>query len=237
MRVISTLASRLGGSFYTEENLCITGTHTHSGPAGYLQYTLFQITSWGFVDETFDAWVNGITSAIEMAHNNQKEGKIFIANGPLYDSNINRSPSSYLLNPERERNQYKDGDTDKNMLLLKLVANDGSLIGIINWFAVHGTSMNNTNTLISGDNKGYAAYLMEKEINGATSTPGMGPFVAGFSSTNLGDVSPNTKGAKCIDTGLDWYFFIIYYMLNLLLISTYLVMGRLLHVMENVKIA
>ena len=38
--------------------------------------------------------------------------------------------------------------TDKNMMLLKLVADDGSLIGVINWFAVHGTSMNNTNVCV-----------------------------------------------------------------------------------------
>lgn len=29
-----------------------------------------------------------------------------------------------------------------------------------------------------------------------------GPFVAAFASSNLGDVSPNTMGARCIDTGL-----------------------------------
>ena len=29
-----------------------------------------------------------------------------------------------------------------------------------------------------------------------------GSFVAAFGSTSQGDVSPNTKGAKCIDTGL-----------------------------------
>ena len=29
-----------------------------------------------------------------------------------------------------------------------------------------------------------------------------GSFVAAFASTNLGDVSPNTMGAKCLDTGL-----------------------------------
>jgi neutral ceramidase len=31
-------------------------------------------------------------------------------------------------------------------------------IGLINWYSVHGTSMNNTNYFISGDNKGYAMY-------------------------------------------------------------------------------
>lgn len=39
-------------------------------------------------------------------------------------------------------------------------------------------------------------------MNGPDAVPGMGPFVAAFASSNLGDVSPNTNGAKCIDTGL-----------------------------------
>jgi len=77
----------------------------------------------------------------------------------------------------------------------------GSDLGILNWFAVHGTSMNNTNVLISGDNKGYASYLMEKHYNGNDTLAGKGAFVAAFASTNLGDVSPNTKGAVCVDTG------------------------------------
>lgn len=89
------------------------------------------------------------------------------------------------------------------MLLLHLVADpSGDSLGVLNWFAVHGTSMNNTNTLTSGDNKGYASYMLERTINGPTVTTGKGSFVAAFASTNLGDTSPNTNGAKCIDTGL-----------------------------------
>ena len=38
---------------------------------------------------------------------------------------------------------------------------------LFSWFAVHCTSMNNTNELISADNKGYASYLMEHSINKA----------------------------------------------------------------------
>lgn len=87
------------------------------------------------------------------------------------------------------------------MLLLKFVSSTKSLLGVLNWFAVHATSMNNTNTLVSGDNKGYASYALEEEINGVFSEPGKGPFIAAFASTNLGDVSPNTAGPKCIDTG------------------------------------
>lgn len=41
-----------------------SGTHTHSGPAGFLQYTLYQITSLGFFEETMSAFVEGIAQSI-----------------------------------------------------------------------------------------------------------------------------------------------------------------------------
>jgi hypothetical protein len=65
-------------------------------------------------------------------------------------------------------------------VVLRLQDQNGKDLGQINWFAVHGTSMNNTNLLISGDNKGYASYIFEKRINGLNSKPGVGPFVAAF---------------------------------------------------------
>ena len=61
--------------------------------------------------------------------------------------------------------------------------------------------MNNTNQLISGDNKGVASLMLEKHMNEGQ-LPRKGPFVAAFASTNLGDVSPNIKGPHCLDTGL-----------------------------------
>lgn len=204
MRVVDKLNAVLGEGVYSIDNISISGTHTHSGPAGFLQYVLYQMTSLGFVQETFDAWVDGIANAIIMAHNNLKPGKVLLSQGALYGSNINRSPTSYLTNPKEERDQYPEGDTDKNMFLLNLISQEtGQSVGVVNWFAVHGTSMNNTNTLTSGDNRGYASYMLERSVNGPEAVVGTGPFVAAFASTNLGDVSPNTNGAKCIDTGLD----------------------------------
>lgn len=40
--------------------MAISGIHTHSGPGGYLQYVLYDITSLGFVRQSFDALVDGI---------------------------------------------------------------------------------------------------------------------------------------------------------------------------------
>ena len=54
---------RLGelyGTTYTTSNVVLSGTHTHSGPAGYLQYLLYDITSWGFIQSSYDALVEGI---------------------------------------------------------------------------------------------------------------------------------------------------------------------------------
>jgi hypothetical protein len=51
--------------------------------------------------------------------------------------------------------------------------------------------MNNTNELLSSDNKGYAALITELGMNGMNVMPGNGSFVAAFPATNLGDVSPN----------------------------------------------
>ena len=201
-KVVEGLEAQLPG-VYSYENVCISGTHTHSSPAGFLQYTLFQVTSLGFVPETFNAYVDGIVAAVVAAHNDLQPAVVKVANGELEGANINRSPTSYLENPEEERALY-DADTDLNMALLRIESEEGSVLGTLNWFAVHGTSLNNTNRLLSGDNRGYASYMLERDYNGPSEAvpAGTGDFVAAFASTNLGDVSPNTNGAICIDSGL-----------------------------------
>lgn len=200
--VLKGLDKRLGKGVYTYENLCISGTHTHSTPGGFAQYVMVQVPSLGFVNQTFMALVDGMVDAVAKAHQSLQTGTIKYARGSLTGSNRNRSPTSYLLNPQAERDEYASiGDTDKDMLLLRFDATDGTPLGVLNWFAVHGTSMNNTNKLISGDNRGRASMLFEQQMNG-DKLPGFGKFVAAFAATNLGDVSPNTAGARCLDTGL-----------------------------------
>ena len=164
---------------------------------------LYQITSAGFSEEATNAYVQGVSLSILRAFENMEAGSVGVAQDMLFASNINRSPTSYLLNPKMERDEYsEEGDTDKRMLQLSFETKKGKQLGLLNWFAVHGTSMNGTNKLISGDNKGYASYLMEKHFNGDDAPPGRGVYVASFASTNLGDVSPNTRGPRCLDTGL-----------------------------------
>jgi neutral ceramidase len=209
-RVIKKLNDALELTMYSDDNVCISGTHTHSGPSGFLQETLYQFAGSGWVPETVDGFVDAVVDSIASAHARLTPADAFLNTGQVANASINRSPSAYLFNPAAERAKYLDqgGDTDHAMVLAKFVAKDKSNgtqnIGMVNWFAVHPTSMNNTNLLVSGDNKGYASYVMERGQNGPTSKvrPGKGPFVAAFASTNLGDVTPNIKGPHCEDTGL-----------------------------------
>ncbi|VFR00393.1 unnamed protein product [Cuscuta campestris] len=159
IKVLERLKVRYG-NLYTENNVAISGIHSHSGPGGYLQYVVYIVTSLGFVRQSFDALVDGIEQSIMQAHENLRPGSIFVNKGELLDAGVNRSPSAYLNNPSAERNKYKY-NVDKEMTLLKFVDEDWGPVGSFNWFATHGTSMGRTNSLISGDNKGAAARFME----------------------------------------------------------------------------
>ena len=120
-----------------------------------------------------------------------------MSNGEVDGANINRSPSSYLYNPEAERRRYPT-DTDHAFVQLSFHSSGAERkpLGLFNWFAAHPTSMNFTNHLISGDHKGTASQYLEQAQDPAALT-GKEDFVAAFASTNLGDVSPNTAGPIC----------------------------------------
>jgi neutral ceramidase len=180
-----------GGGAYTDANVVLSATHTHSGPGGYSHYAFYNLTTLGYDRQNFDAIVHGIIQSIVQAHNNLAPGTIRINSGDLLRASLNRSLGAYRANPMSELSQYAH-DTDKTMTLLRLQSSDGTEVGSINWFAVHNTSMSNENRLISGDNKGYASYLFEKAKG--TNYFASKTFVAAFAQSNEGDVSPNVYG-------------------------------------------
>jgi neutral ceramidase len=183
-------------AMYGPHNIAVTGTHSHSGPGAWLNYLLPQITSRGFSKESYEAIVQGTLLSIQRAHQSLTPGNITVGKTRSEGANINRSLYAYLANPEAERQRYKD-DVDKDLTLLRLTrSSDGKDIGVLTWFAVHGTSMLGNNTLITGDNKGVAAYLFEQSMRGTEATSN---FVAAFSQANVGDTSPNINGAYCED--------------------------------------
>lgn len=187
-------------SIYTQKNVAVTGTHSHSGPGAWLNYLLPQITSLGFDKQSYQAIVDGALLSIKRAHEGLTLGTVSSGAAKVSDANINRSLYAYLANPESERARYSD-NVDKTMTLLKFTrASDGKNIGILNWFAVHGTSLLGNQTIVAADNKGVAAYLFEQDVAAnADAANAASGFVAGFSQANVGDTTPNVNGAWCED--------------------------------------
>jgi neutral ceramidase len=186
--VLKRLATKYGTQ-YNAQNVLISATHTHAGPGGYSHYALYNITILGFQQRTFNAIVDGIVEAIDRAHASKAPGDILLNQGELSNASRNRSAAAFRLNPAADRAAFPQ-EIDPLMSVLTLRQN-GQPIGALSLFPTHGTSMTNSNKLISGDNKGYAAYHWEHDEAGVRYLTDKRPFVAAFAQTNPGDMTPN----------------------------------------------
>ncbi|KZV99360.1 Neutral/alkaline nonlysosomal ceramidase [Exidia glandulosa HHB12029] len=199
--ILAKLQTLYNGT-YNAQNTALVSTHSHSGVGGYVENLLPQLTSLGFVPLAYQAIVDGTVRAVQKAHANLAPGSLAVGNTTVQDGNANRSPFSYLQNPAEERARYTD-DQDKDLSLLNFLGTDGTSRGFLSFYPVHGTSLYENNTLVSGDNKGMAAFLYESMVE-PNAAPGNTTYVAGFAQANVGDTSPNVLGAFCESPGEAW---------------------------------
>jgi neutral ceramidase len=183
-------------SLYNESNVMLSATHTHSTPGGQAHFTAYNALRLGHDAQTFNITVEGLFNSIKQAHNNlsadPQSGSIAMNLGELTAANKSRAIPAYMQNGEAERALYKDSlgndvTTPRLMTLLKFQRADGTAAGSMNWFAVHPTSDALSEyglgaIPISGDNKGYAAYLFERFMQ--PHNPG---FISGFMQSDEGD--------------------------------------------------
>jgi neutral ceramidase len=181
-----------GTALYGEENVMLAATHTHSAPGGFSHYAITNILVYGFQKQTYDAIVEGIVRAIDYAHANMTEGRLYYGTGKLWGASANRALIPFGLNSlsQEDKAYYKNG-VDPQMTVLKFVDAQKKIRGVISWFAVHTTSIGPTHKLISPDNKGYAAYHWERIESRKNPELYADDFVAAFAQSNPGDISPN----------------------------------------------
>ncbi|ONI86811.1 alkaline ceramidase [Saccharothrix sp. ALI-22-I] len=186
--VLAKLQARYG-SLYTRENVLLSATHTHAGPGGYSHNLAYNLSILGMQPQTLNAITDGITESVVQAHEDLKPGELSLGRGELTDASVNRSRVAFERNPAADK-AYFPRAIDPAMTVLRFRQN-GADVGAISWFATHNTSMTNKNTLISPDNKGYAAYQWEHDDRGVRYLEDRAGFVAAFPNTNAGDMSPN----------------------------------------------
>ncbi|WBQ04816.1 neutral/alkaline ceramidase [Kribbella sp. CA-293567] len=173
------------GTLYTTRNLLLSATHTHSGPGGQSHNLAYNLSILGFQKQAFDATVEAVTEA----HQNLAPGTISLGRSTLTNASVNRSRVAFEQNPAADRAAFPQA-IDPAVTVLRF-QQGGNEIGAISWFATHATSITNENTLISPDNKGYAAYRWEHDEKGVRYLDESQGFVAAFPNTNAGDMSPN----------------------------------------------
>jgi neutral ceramidase len=173
-----------------------TTTHTHSapevGPPGMGKVFLGQRYDHDY-DHAYTEFVQkSLIDGIQDARRKLTPATLEAGTG-MAMANINRRAPNGKGGIALGLNPY--GPADRQIGLLRLKRSDGSLLGLIVNYAMHGTVLGGTNLLISGDAPGIvAAYVEEKlgapmlYINGAAGN--MAPLYTGrenFASSHIGE--------------------------------------------------
>jgi len=179
---------------YSDSSIMITAQHTHSAPGGIAHHVFYNTSIPGHKKMVFDSYVTSIVAAIKEAVTKLQPARIRYQKDDFAEKEevaFNRSLIPYNANKESKQ-KYSEEDAhlavDRSMKLLRFENLEGELIGSINWFGVHTTSVSNDNTKISSDNKGYAATYTEDALNKGNITSDV---VAAFAQDAAGDVTPN----------------------------------------------
>lgn len=192
--VIQQLTEKLGSSF-DENAFVMTATHTHSGPGGCSQESLYNVVTPGYLPDHVQAIINATVESVLAAMEKRQTTDMSLTENPFAE-NVgvawNRSVAAYNKNPEVIKKKLSETHLaiDRNMRVLGF-EREGQLASLISIFGVHATCVGNTHSEYNGDNKGYAAAQAEKIL--AESHDHDEP-VAIFAQGTAGDVSPYFQG-------------------------------------------
>jgi len=176
---------------FHEANVMLMATHTHSSPGGNSHYLLYNLTIPGYSKEITETYVNGIVEAIVEADKMKENAFIYFGKSafePHIPVAFNRALEAWNQNPENEKFDENNRHLalDRNAYQLTFLNEELVPMGILNFFAVHTTTVHSDKRTISSDNKGYAAHQLENLMR--IQNP---YFVAIFAQGAAGDVSPN----------------------------------------------
>lgn len=185
-RIISKLEEQYG-NFINSRSVVIHSQHTHSTPGGLHPDLVYYFASLGFSLNHFNFITDRILSCIDQAldSSNIFTSKIYFSSLKLPNVGRNRSPEAFKENLDSLKKEFlKLNKNNKRevMSILRIVKWPENVTkSVLTFFPIHTTSFYKENHMISGDNKGFAQYLIETKYN----------ITAAFFQTEAGDVSPN----------------------------------------------
>lgn len=167
------VASRMGGTGLTRENMIFLGSHTHSGPGAASDKIFWQIAAVDRLhSEVFNHLVGAIVDSLTASLARLEPARV--------GTGVGYAP---LISENR---RHDGAPVDARVGVIKVEATgDGSPLAVLFNFAVHGTCLGGSNMLVSADNMGYAERYLEAEIPGV---------VALFANAAEADVKPAQGG-------------------------------------------
>ena len=150
------------------EQIWWSTTHTHSAPhvgPQNLGRLFIQALGDRFSiqhDTAYWTWVTDVlVDGIRKARSRLEPARLGTGSGVAY-ANVNRR--KYKADGRIVLGVNPDGTVDRQIGLLRLERTDGTSIGLIANYAIHGTALGGGNKQISGDVPGFVAEYVEREL-------------------------------------------------------------------------
>jgi neutral ceramidase len=176
------VGDRVRSTGISQDRLLISATHTHSAHGAI--WPNEDNLGYGFVggdiydERSWNATVDGITSAILRAYANLESARVGIGRTELRGASSNRASEAFALNANKPAEMI-----DPELNVIRVDSAKGRPLAVWSNFAVHATSFGGGNRLFSGDNPGYTERIVESAI-------GKG-VVNVWTNGNEGDIAPS----------------------------------------------
>jgi neutral ceramidase len=212
--LVADAAQRVAGRGFSESNVIVSGSHTHSGPAGYFNYPAFNTvapTSTTPTDfevatpadpQLYTFLAKRIAAAIRRADRDREPAVAGWGSTRIVGLTANRSVEAHLNNHGIERDfgagsplldplgRLHTVDDVVNVLRVDKVRGGRRVpIGMWSTFANHGTVVRPTFTYYNADHHGAATRLAEQAIRRRASVPPGQVIVNAYGNSDEGDMT------------------------------------------------
>ena len=184
--LVEEMEDRLGTAtgLDLDGKVMITTSHTHNAPANFSDQIHFYLGGDRYNEEIFQRFATSLETIGLEAYNNRKDAAIGFSYAKDWD------PDNLVYRDRRENNDelaiWDDVPPgygkDPYLWILRVDDADGTPMGMLFHFGIHGTSLNDDNAMISTDSTGHIEYILQQQFDH--------PIMVSHIQGSGGDVSP-----------------------------------------------